>query len=202
MNNDYLIISRIFFQISAPHIHASALELLSSFSSKGSKVLDIGSGTGYVTACLARMGAEVIGIEHMKGLVEQSLKNIRRNHSDLLESKQVRILVGDARELDKRIEGTKFDAIHCGAAVEKLPQYMWSSLKDGGRIVLPIGPEDGPQYLTYVDKKSEQVPSNKDMHMLFRVLYVPITNTKWQEDRWQHITVDPFPDEVDNDEDE
>ncbi len=127
----------------------------------------------------------------------------------MLESNQIEIIVQDARTLKPLIElnGSKssksndsssetklsnfsppYDAIHCGASVEQLPDWMWDLLKEGGRIVLPIGPEQGVQYLSFVDKKNGKPLITK----LHRVLYVPITSTSWQEERWKEIEIDPF----------
>jgi protein-L-isoaspartate(D-aspartate) O-methyltransferase len=54
--------------ISAPHMHAHALEMLRDQLIPGARVLDVGSGSGYLTACMARLvqpGGKVIGIEHI-----------------------------------------------------------------------------------------------------------------------------------------
>lgn len=182
-------------QISAPHIHASGLELLAAYARDGSFVLDVGSGTGYVAACLARMGATVRGIEHVPQLVERSIANVSRHHKDLFTSGRLRLCVGDARDYERRRGEPLFDAIHCGAAAEALPEWMWALLKEGGRAVIPLGPEDGPQYLCTVDKKG----GKRVVKKLHRVLYVPITDTTWQVKRWDSILVDSYDDEDDDD---
>ncbi|NWW18381.1 PIMT methyltransferase, partial [Falcunculus frontatus] len=77
--------------ISAPHMHAMALELLKDHLRDGSTVLDIGSGSGYLTTCMALMASilddkkgKVVGIDHIKGLVDLSISNISKHHRDLL----------------------------------------------------------------------------------------------------------------------
>jgi protein-L-isoaspartate(D-aspartate) O-methyltransferase len=63
--------------ISAPHMHAIALELLSDRLQPGNRVLDVGSGSGYLTACFAHTvqpGGYVLGIEKYSTLVETSLE--------------------------------------------------------------------------------------------------------------------------------
>mmetsp|Transcript_29770 Transcript_29770/g.41505 ORF Transcript_29770/g.41505 Transcript_29770/m.41505 type:complete len:131 (-) Transcript_29770:153-545(-) len=100
-------------------------------------------------------------------------------------------------------------------AAEELPVWMWKAVKPGGRIVMPLGPEHGPQYLCYVDKNKEQSPPSSssgsssksdgneeiEIHKLFKVLYVPMTDPKWQKDRWEFIEVDSYDDDDDDDDD-
>merc|ERR1712112_302606 len=62
--------------ISAPHMHAHALELLKDHLKPGCRALDVGSGSGYLTACMAHMVGEqglVVGIDHIAQLVDASL---------------------------------------------------------------------------------------------------------------------------------
>ena len=64
----------------------------------GAKVLDIGSGSGYLTACFAVMAgsnAKVIGIDHIQELVDWSEKNIRKNNSNLIDLGRLKLVVGD-----------------------------------------------------------------------------------------------------------
>lgn len=62
--------------ISAPHMHEFALAELIEFVRAGGKVLDVGSGSGYLTTCFAILGAEVIGIDHIPELVDFAKRNI------------------------------------------------------------------------------------------------------------------------------
>lgn len=81
--------------ISAPHMHAHALEALNDKLEEGAKVLDVGSGSGYLTACFAHMvgpTGRVYGVEHIGELVERSIENIRNDNSDLLDSGTIQIL--------------------------------------------------------------------------------------------------------------
>jgi len=69
--------------ISAPHMHAQCLELLSKKLTRDSRVLDVGSGSGYLVACFALMleklgGGKCYGIEHIQELVETSKKILKR----------------------------------------------------------------------------------------------------------------------------
>uniref|UniRef100_A0A4X1VQB1 Protein-L-isoaspartate(D-aspartate) O-methyltransferase n=1 Tax=Sus scrofa TaxID=9823 RepID=A0A4X1VQB1_PIG len=83
--------------ISAPHMHAYALELLFDQLHEGAKALDVGSGSGILTACFARMvgpSGKVIGIDHIKELVDDSINNVRKDDPMLLSSGRVQ-LVGE-----------------------------------------------------------------------------------------------------------
>lgn len=68
--------------ISAPHMHASACEALLPHLGPGAKVLDIGSGSGYLTAVLANLvgpSGTVIGIDHIQPLVTLALSNMKKS---------------------------------------------------------------------------------------------------------------------------
>ena len=67
--------------ISAPHMHAHALELLKEHLRPGMRALDVGSGSGYLTACMALMVGETgvaVGIDHIPDLVELSRANLQK----------------------------------------------------------------------------------------------------------------------------
>ncbi|KAG8582947.1 hypothetical protein GDO81_008233 [Engystomops pustulosus] len=81
--------------ISAPHMHAYALELLHDQLHDGAKALDVGSGSGILTACFSRMvGAKgrVVGIDHIKELVDDSVNNVKKDDPLLLSSGRVNLL--------------------------------------------------------------------------------------------------------------
>ncbi|XP_073928486.1 protein-L-isoaspartate(D-aspartate) O-methyltransferase isoform X5 [Castor canadensis] len=82
--------------ISAPHMHAYALELLFDQLHEGATALDVGSGSGILTACFARMvgsSGKVIGIDHIKELVDDSINNVRKDDPTLLSSGRVQLWV-------------------------------------------------------------------------------------------------------------
>lgn len=81
--------------ISAPHMHALALEVLNDKLVDGAKVLDVGSGSGYLTVCMAHLvgpRGTVYGIDHIKQLVELSKENITKDCPELLTSGRVKLL--------------------------------------------------------------------------------------------------------------
>lgn len=81
--------------ISAPHMHAHALELLKDHLQKGEKALDVGSGSGYLTVCMALMvgdTGQAIGIDHIPELVEFAENNVKNDKPELLTSGRVKFI--------------------------------------------------------------------------------------------------------------
>ena len=167
--------------ISAPHMHAHVLEELvpslihlsneiasTNKDDTGLKILDVGCGSGYLTAAFGRlldgglnvnipysvfgrassssMHGKVYGIDVYPQLVELARENMKKADQDLLTSGTVTLEVGDGwRGLP---EYSPFHAIHVGAAAEKLPKNLMMQLyPHGGIMVVPIGPEGGYQNL-------------------------------------------------------
>ncbi|KAI9777706.1 MAG: hypothetical protein M1839_008625 [Geoglossum umbratile] len=161
--------------ISAPHMHASACESLLAFLGRDARVLDIGSGSGYLTHVLANLVAPdgvVIGVDHIQGLVDMAVKNMGKSKGGqaLLESGRVQFVKADGR-LGYQ-EGGPYDAIHVGAAAVSMHQPLADQLKCPGRIFIPIG---GPfmQYIWVIDKKEDGTVEKKKM---YGVSYVPLTD--------------------------
>lgn len=162
--------------ISAPHMHASCLDLLDRQLHEGAKVLDVGSGSGYLSAVMALMVGEtgrVVGVEKFEPLVKDSIRNVQAAVPGLLESGRVRLVAGNVLEegSPERLGGP-FDAIHVGAAAAQLPNALVHALKPGGRMVIPVGPQGSYQVLQVVDKDEHGQAQVQD---LMYVRYVPLT---------------------------
>lgn len=131
---------------------------------------------------------KVIGIEHIEELVDLSDRNVRKHHADLLESGRLELLEGDGR-LGYPKEAP-YDAIHVGAAADKLPQavrfcstifgnepfQLVEQLAVGGRMLIPVGSGSHQQFLQ-VDKVG---PNEVKKRNLADVIYVPLTNKTHQ----------------------
>ncbi|XP_011005608.1 PREDICTED: protein-L-isoaspartate O-methyltransferase 1 isoform X2 [Populus euphratica] len=159
--------------ISAPHMHATCLQLLEENLKPGMHALDVGSGTGYLTACLALMvgpQGRAVGVEHIPELANSSLKNIEKSAAaPLLKEGSLSIHVGDGRE--GWPEFAPYDAIHVGAAAPEIPQPLLDQLKPGGRMVIPVG--NIFQDLKVVDKKED---GSISVRSETSVRYVPLTS--------------------------
>lgn len=179
--------------ISAPHMHAAAVENLLPFllpatagdKKEAPRVLDIGSGSGYLTHVLTELvgpDGVVVGVEHIPQLQEMGIANMRKSAEGraFLETGRVKFRVGDGRkgwvEPDEGIRGKGWDAIHVGASAVTLHQELVDQLRAPGRMFIPVDDEDddrGGQHIWAVDKDVEGKVTKKK---LFAVRYVPLTD--------------------------
>jgi len=122
--------------ISQPYVVAVMLESLQLTSSD--TVLEVGTGSGYVTALLAELAARVISIERHPALADAARNNLAALHYD-----NVEIVTGDGTL--GAPDRAPFDAILVSAAALSIPPALLSQLRDGGRMVIPIGTPDSQQ---------------------------------------------------------
>jgi protein-L-isoaspartate(D-aspartate) O-methyltransferase len=124
--------------ISQPYIVALMLEALELTPTD--RVLEIGTGSGYVTALLAELTAQVFSIER-----HASLANRARDLLLALGYKNVEVFTGDG-SLGLPAQAP-FDAVLVSAAAPELPRPLLTQLKEGGRMIVPVGAFDAQQLL-------------------------------------------------------
>ncbi len=132
--------------ISQPYIVAAMLEHLALQSTD--RVLEIGTGSGYVTALLSSLCAEVYSVERHAQLAALAESALQR-----LEYRNVKIIVGDGGQ--GWAEHAPFDAILVSAATREMPPALFAQLREGGRMMVPIGPAFS-QELQLIRKVGEQ----------------------------------------------
>jgi protein-L-isoaspartate(D-aspartate) O-methyltransferase len=119
--------------ISQPSIHARYLELLELTGKE--KVLEIGTGSGYQTALLAKLAAQVFTIERIGTLLDRA-KDILRQ----VGASNVSYMLGDGTLGWSQF--APYDAILVGAAAPEIPPAYIDQLGEGGRLLIPLGGRD------------------------------------------------------------
>ncbi|MCX7954105.1 MAG: protein-L-isoaspartate(D-aspartate) O-methyltransferase [Bacteroidales bacterium] len=151
--------------ISQPYIVAFMTEIIKP--NKNMKVLEIGTGSGYQAAILAEIVKEVYTIE----LVEP-LYNRARSLLNDLGYKNIKFKLGDGHEGWE--EYAPFDAIVVTAAAENVPPKLVDQLKEGGRMIIPVGSIYSDQYLVLIEKKNGKT----EQQYLMPVRFVELKKTK------------------------
>jgi protein-L-isoaspartate(D-aspartate) O-methyltransferase len=125
--------------ISAPHMHAKACEAVVDFLKPGARVLDVGSGSGYLTHVLAELvkpGGTVVGVEHIQPLVDLAHRNTAKSAEgrELLANGSITYVKADGRKGWTGKGGEEgYDVIHVGAAAVGFHQELIDQLKKPGR---------------------------------------------------------------------
>jgi protein-L-isoaspartate(D-aspartate) O-methyltransferase len=153
--------------ISQPYIVAFMSEALQLDGTE--KVLEIGTGSGYQAAVLARLAADVYSIEIVPELADRAKKTLRSEGFD-----RVHLRTGDGYR--GWPEAAPFDAIMLTAAPDHVPEPLLEQLAVGGRLILPVG--RGFQQLVLIEKTESGI----ERHALAPVRFVPMTGEA-QDDR-------------------
>ena len=125
-----------------------------------SKVLEIGTGSGYQTAILARLSSRVYSIERYKTLADMAKKRLER-----LNISNVTILLQDG--FFGYAPQAPFDRIILTAAVEEIPSLIISQLKVGGIMIVPVGLPNQKQSLLKVIKNEKGLDITELMSVRF-----------------------------------
>ena len=145
--------------ISQPYIVAKMTELLEL--QQDSRVLEIGTGSGYQTAVLAQLVDHVYSVERIKSLQWDAKRRLKQ-----LDFYNISAKHGDGWQ--GWSSKAPFDAIIVTAAAESIPQALLQQLKDGGRLLIPVG-DDEQQLLKIVRHGDEFLSSVIEM-----VRFVPL----------------------------
>jgi protein-L-isoaspartate(D-aspartate) O-methyltransferase len=150
--------------ISQPYIVALMTEKLKVKA--GDKVLEIGTGSGYQAAVLAQLGAQVYSVEIIPELARAADERLKRL------GYAVTVKQGDGYLGWE--EHAPYDAIIVTAAPDHVPQPLVKQLKDGGRLVIPIGPQGSFQTLWQFTRQGDDLKAVN----LGGVAFVPLVREK------------------------
>lgn len=128
---------------------------------KNSKVLEIGTGSGYQTAILAEFSGSVFTVERIEELAEKARVKLEDLGYDNISYK-----IGDGSE--GWSEHAPYDRIIVTAAAEKIPPELIEQLKVGGKMIIPVGPR-AKQDLQFITKNQK---GKQDTQDLGKVMFV------------------------------
>jgi protein-L-isoaspartate(D-aspartate) O-methyltransferase len=148
--------------ISQPYIVAFMTEQV--HPSPKDRVLEIGTGSGYQAAILAELAAEVYTIEIIEPLAKTAEATLHR-----LGYKNVHVKAGDGYK--GWPENAPFDAVIVTCAPDHVPQPLIDQLKEGGRMIIPVGSGPGFQQLHLLEKKNGKL----QRRAVLPVRFVPMT---------------------------
>lgn len=151
--------------ISQPYIVAFMTQALKL--KKDSRVLEVGTGSGYQAAVLGEIVDTVFTIEIVEPLGKRALKTLQK-----LGYSNVVVRIGDGYHGWE--EKAPFDAIMVTAGAEKVPEPLLQQLKDGGKMIIPVGPHRGIRQLVLLEKRGDKIKRRN----LMAVRFVPFTRNK------------------------
>ncbi|MBI1337062.1 MAG: protein-L-isoaspartate(D-aspartate) O-methyltransferase [Phycisphaera sp.] len=144
--------------ISQPYVVALMTQLLEA--QPGVRVLEVGTGSGYQTAILASLGAQVVTVERSRWLSQEARGNLEK----LKLAGSVVFIVGDG-SLGEPTLGP-YDRILVTAAAPRLPKCYLDQLKTGGRIVIPVGDHETQTLMSY-DFDGQKVTAQEHIAVRF-----------------------------------
>jgi protein-L-isoaspartate(D-aspartate) O-methyltransferase len=151
--------------ISQPYIVAIMTDLLKV--APDSKVLEVGTGSGYQAAILAELVEKVYTIEIIEALGTRA-----RGHLEALDYENITVRIGDGYYGWE--EQAPFDGIVVTAAASHIPPPLIAQLKNGGRMIVPVGSRFMVQQLVLVEKDQQGEVVTRQ---ILPVRFVPLTGT-------------------------
>jgi protein-L-isoaspartate(D-aspartate) O-methyltransferase len=127
------------------------------------RVLEIGTGSGYQAAILSQMASQVFTIEIVEALGKRAQTTLQR-----LGYKNVQVKVGDGYR--GWPEHAPYDAVIVTCAPERVPRALIEQTKEGGRIVIPVGPPNDQKLYLFGNKEGRL-----EQRMILPVRFVPMT---------------------------
>lgn len=161
------------------------------------QVLDVGCGSGYLTACLAVLlgyKGKVLGVDKAERMVQLARWNLCHQVPQVMDPTQVNnvtLLTGNVlQEGWLEEQGGPWDAIHVGASCPHLPDVLLRALAPGGRMVIPIGRPLEPQWLTIVDKDGAgRVHLHREVQVNYTPLTPPASQIDWRGEGGAHLRI-------------
>lgn len=150
--------------ISQPYVVAFMTEQLNPKPTD--RVLEIGTGSGYQAAVLSRLVAEVYSIEIVEPLAQRAEADLKR-----LGFRNVHVRAGDGYQ--GWPEHAPFDAIIVTCAPDRIPKALVEQLKDGGRMIIPVGTA-ASQHLYLLQKRGAEIEQQR----VLPVQFVPMTGNR------------------------
>lgn len=148
--------------ISQPYIVAYMTQVLEL--QPNHKVLEIGTGSGYQAAVLAEIVDSVYTMEIVQKLGRSAKKRLKK-----LRYNNIQVRIGDGYH--GWPEKAPFDGIMVTAGAEQVPPKLIEQLKEGGRMIIPVGPHRGIRQLVLITKKKGKIKRKNIM----AVRFVPFT---------------------------
>ena len=156
--------------ISQPYMVAFMTELLGLKGTE--KVLEIGTGSGYQTAVLGTLAETIFSIEILPTLSQRAKRLLGE-----LGFTNVNLKVGDG--FFGWEEQAPFDVVLVTAAAPKIPEPLWRQLREGGRLIMPLGQDGQTQQLVRVKK----LDGKQIIERISGVVFVPLTGAIRQDRR-------------------
>jgi len=152
--------------ISQPHVVAYMIEALNMKSQE--KVLEVGAGSGYAAAVLGQLAGQVYAIERIRELADRASATLAALGYD-----NVQVRHGDGTR--GWPEQAPFGAIAVAAGTGEVPEPLRRQLKEGGRLIIPVGRTEHFQQLKRITRVSRDEYEEED---LISVRFVPLIGEK------------------------